>query len=121
MTIEELTQQIASLDTQISAIQATMAPLVEQRDSLDYARRRLLSREFIASHGITSRNVELSTVPDRKCFWHLVEFIAWIKEHPPYKRFSEWNGRIYFTSDILNGDLPQDICVFASDVPEAGS
>jgi hypothetical protein len=120
MTIEELTQQIASVDSQISAIQATLAPLVEKRDSLYHARLRLVSREFIASHRITSRNVQLSSVPDRKSFWHLVEFVEWIKEHPPYKRFAEWNGKIYFTSDIFNGALPDDMCVFASDVPEDG-
>lgn len=78
---------------------------------------RLRSQKFIADNGIRKADVQLSNGEGMPYFLTVTGFAKWISHHPPMKRWAEWNGAIYHTTDLLSGrrlDMPGRI----EDVPE---
>lgn len=78
---------------------ATANPLHKERD--DY-----YSRKFVSANNITSADV---WNPDSESEWFGIiwNYAQWIKQQPESRRFVAWNGRLYFTSDIVAGKMPE--------------
>lgn len=77
----------------------------------------LRSMKFIADNGIRRSDVQMADDDRLPYFGIAAEFAKWIVSHPPMKRWAEWNGVIYHTTDILMGNLP-DMPGRIEDVPE---
>ena len=92
------------LDAQIAGLTDQIIPLQERRDKLSRERDELLSREFIAVNNIRRADVEL--LEDCPYFGTIDNCIAWLRDNS-LKRWAEWNGRIYYVSDLLAGRMPE--------------
>lgn len=98
MAVEEMRARRVNLATAIEKLQA-------EHRSLDRAIRDAESREWITLNSIAPTRVQLSTgegVP-----WHgtVHGFAEWIRSQGARKPYAEWNGRIYLTTDLLNGRM----------------
>lgn len=101
MTIEEIDKELAEIELKTK-------PLIERQFALSRKRAELASKQFIAANKITKADVEMSSGEGKPWFVTVREFSVWLKKLPTLKRFAEWNERIYFTTDILQGHLPDD-------------
>jgi len=109
----KITQDI---DTAITALEANIRPLQHRVDQLRDERKALLSWQFIEANNITRADVEMSSGDDRPYFGVIETFAKWMKNRGTHKRFAEWNGTIYFTTDLLNGRMPRDMPARTSDL-----
>jgi len=101
MTIEEI-------DKEIKAVESQVRPLKDRLYELRRKRAELASKQFIAANKITKADVEMSSGEGKPWFGSVDQFRDLLKKQPKLKRFAEWNERIYFTTDILQGKLPQN-------------
>lgn len=102
MTVDELNTEIADIEKRITPLANRKASLMRERD-------QLIAKEWIAASRITKDDVQLSTNDGMPWFGHIVQFGEWLKKQRRRKLFAEWNGRIYYTDDIISGqirDLP---------------
>ena len=109
MTIEQIDRELAELAGKVRPITARMADLWRDR-------RRLCAAEFIRANNVTRDQIEMSSGDDRPWFGRATEFGRWMREQGTSKRFCEWNGRVYFSADVMAGRLP-DAPAAVSDVP----
>ena len=100
--LEELNQQIANLDE-------TIAKLSHQRMTLQKQKETIKSIRWIEANNVKKSDVEKSH-GDGKHFYHVRQFSDWLIAQGSWntKRFCEWNGVIYFTSEIIAGRLLPD-------------
>lgn len=96
MTINELNVQIDLIDHEIKTLNG-------KRDSLIEQRRQIKARKFIEDENVTLDQIHIVDG------WY-GDIWAWadhLRRLTGRKRFAEWCGGIYFTSDLLNGKMPQ--------------
>lgn len=98
MTIEQIEIELASIAEQ-------MRPLAARCEVLNRELRKLLSQRWIAVNGVTKANLQLSAGDGVPCFSMLNNFAKWLRNTNCTKRFCEWNGTIYFTSEIIGGRM----------------
>jgi len=110
-TIESIEAEIAGLVDNIKPLSARLAKLSDEF-------RACKSKQFIHVNGITRDNVEMSKGDDRPWFGHVWKFAEWLRRKPEAKRWAEWNGRIYHTSDLLAGRMPDDMPGLVDDLPK---
>jgi hypothetical protein len=53
-------------------------------------------------NNVTKKKVQLST-GDVPWFGHVSKFAEWLKKNRPNMQYAEWNGRIYFASELKEG------------------
>lgn len=63
------------------------------------------SHEFIAANGIKRGDVQMSSGADVPWFSDVWRFANWCAKNTK-KKWAEWNGRIYLTSDLKEGRMP---------------
>lgn len=98
---------IQDIDRELAAIQEQLRPLWKRREQLTAERDQLLSRQWIEINGVTPANTQSSNPPG-VWFSHIEDYRRWLSEQSTPKQFCEWNGRIYFTSEILAGRIDQN-------------
>lgn len=99
---------IEAIDLQLAEISEQLKPLLLRKEVLEQERRELASRAFIEANAITKDDVELSSGDGKPYFTFVHQFVEWLRSKNKCKRFAEWNGTIYFTSDLLSRRMPGD-------------
>jgi len=94
---------IGDIEHDIDNNRKNLQPLLRQQDELRRELQKAKSQEFIRVNNITIDDVELSDGPE--WYGHVTEFID-KKLKISAKRFAEWNGRIYFRTDLVGGRMP---------------
>ena len=105
-------------ERELAEIKDKLKPLVEREAVLQRLQRHLLDVRWVAANKVTRDDVEMSEGDDIPYFSQTSTFVEWMKKHPTNKRFVEWNSRVYFKSDFLQGGLPYDSSAGLSEVPE---
>jgi hypothetical protein len=95
----------ASLSRGIASLEAEIRPLADRLQKLKRQKRKVDSRDFIAANRITLDDVEMSIGDKKPWFETAWEFGKWLAGNSK-KVWAEWNGRIYLTSDLVNGRMP---------------
>lgn len=110
-TVKEIENEIENLEKEIK-------PLNSKLNSLHHQKRNLMSKEFIRVNNITKDDVEFYTGDeDKPYFFCITNFIEWLKRNSN-KRFAEWNGGIYFQSDLKAGRMPEATPAFVEHLPD---
>lgn len=97
-TIEQIKKQIADTEDELR-------PLAKRLNDLRAALSGMESREYIRINNITRDNVQLSGGSSLPYFGTVFEFAKWIQANSK-KQWAEWNGRIYRSSDLILGRMP---------------
>lgn len=90
---------------QIAALEARIGPLERELEALRRQHRDAVSREFIALHGITRSQVHESTTAGLPYFGHVLSFADYLRTLPERRRWYEWNGCLYETSELMAGRM----------------
>ncbi len=100
-------QKLDARSALLSKLEAEALPLNQTIALLRVEVMQLRSIYYIESNGITRSNTEITSEPG--CHWHahLDKFIEWLALQPDPKPWSDWNGLIYKTSDLLTGRMPE--------------
>ena len=99
--------RLAEISHQLALIGKQQQTLSVQHRMLEAERRTILSTQFIAANNIKRTDVQMSSgegIPYHNTVW---QFVDWLRQQAPLKRFAEWNHSIYFTTDLLNGDMAE--------------
>lgn len=96
------TEQIAEKERELAIATAGMRPIQQRVNRVEQELRKLRSLEWIQANGVTKENVEWSVGDDKPYFGILHDFTKWLKANST-KPFSEWNGRLYRTRELLDG------------------
>lgn len=102
-----MTKTLDQIDAEIADVTSAIKPLSNRLEALKRERIHLLSRNWIAANGVSIENVELSSGDGKPYFGIAYKFIEWLKANST-KRFCEWNGRIYYTSEMITGRMDYD-------------
>lgn len=94
------------LEAEARALQAQIQPLLQRRDNVQARLREARSREWIAAHGVTANDVQMSSGPDLPWFGTVWLFGDWLRKQAAQKRYAEWNGRIFHASDLMAHAMP---------------
>ena len=103
------------IKNEIKLLLDEMNPLLRLKNKLEIELSDALSREWIEANSVTADQVMSSNEPSKRP-WIISDFAAWLKT-APYTPYAEWNGRIYLTSDLIAGRMP-DMPGFMEHVPE---
>jgi hypothetical protein len=98
-------EDLEELETRLARLNSQIHELTSQRHELTRRVQAIRSQRFVAANQITARDVQQSSGTDRPCFFNVVQFMEWLKLAGDHRRFGEWNGQLYFTSDLLAGKL----------------
>lgn len=109
-TLSELQKEIETVRSRIEPLSAELTSLLKQK-------RHARSVEFITANKIVEDDVELSDGEGKPWFGNVWAFANWMKLTQSSKRWAEWNGIIYYASDLLNGKFPNDMPGMVSDLP----
>lgn len=97
-TVEKLKQEIRPIEVEMKLLNNRLESLCrELRDEE--------SKAFIAANNICVEDVQMSSGEDIPWFGDIWTFTAWMKRKLTHQ-WMEWNGRIYSTSDLFNGRMP---------------
>lgn len=99
-TIENLNKEIVSIESQIR-------PLANKLESLRRQKSEEESRAYIAINNIKRADVETPEGMDKPWFGNVASFASWMQAHGMPKPWASWNGRIYRTSDLVLGRMPE--------------
>jgi hypothetical protein len=103
-----------TLDQEIKQLEDEFTVLTQKLQTKRAEKRKIISRQFIEANSITWDDVEKTDVPNHH-FNHISSFSEWLATNSK-KRFAEWNGRIYFRSDLVDG-MMRDTGGFTDDLP----
>lgn len=97
--------EIQKLELEIEVISSEISSLISKREPLQRRLEDLKSEEFIRVNKITKDQVES---PDGHGEWFgtVWRFGDWLKSHSS-KPWAVWNGRIYRSSDLKDGRMPE--------------
>lgn len=102
-----MTEEISKVKAELEAVNSQLCPLMERSHKLCAQLRYLESKEFVAVNQIRKSDVELSTGPDVEWFGTIWDFAKHLNAKPTRRRWAEWNTRIYHTSDLIAGRMPE--------------
>lgn len=88
-------ERLKEIDKQIETLN-------QERYTLIQNDRKSFAADFIRVNGVTLDDIELSDGDDNEMFWTVWQFADWLKDNST-KRFAEWNGQIYWQSDLKEG------------------
>lgn len=97
------------LELKIEGLRKEVEPILKRIRELTQEKQTIASKEFICINKLTKRNVEMSSGDDKPYFGLIRDFIGWMRDNNCTKLCAEWNGTIYFTSDLLAGRMPHDM------------
>lgn len=100
--------QLNSLADDISATEKQIASLSAQLSALNTKHSDLVSENFIKTNKIKLKDVELSSGKGKPYFLNAWQFGIWLKFNSD-KRWAEWNDRIFYRHDIIDGRMPYSV------------
>ena len=103
-TIHSYRFEIVQIERELKQIQLQIDPLAERSDRLNREIQRLRSLEFITLNHVRKEDIEMSIGDGKPWFNTIWDFAEWLKLNST-KRFCEWNERIYFMAQIINGSM----------------
>lgn len=113
-----MTKTLDQIDAEVLDVVSAIRPLQIRLEALRMERAKLASRNWIAANGVKREDVETVDGEGKPYFGIAYKFIEWLKANST-KRFCEWNGRIYYTSEMITGRMNLDSSpAFLDDVPE---
>ncbi len=104
MTLKEAASRLEEVKDELQVVNQELSPLEVKREILRAELRKLESLVFIKSNNIQKADIELSNGEDRPWFKDIYEFAQWLKGHKK-KPWCEWNGRIYRTAELTQGEI----------------
>ena len=97
---------LATISRRIAEIQAQIVPLASTLEKLNREKGDAESRLYIAVNNIRKDDVQLSSGLDVPYFGDIYTFGAWLSKTKCAKNWVEWNGRVYRTTDLMVGKMP---------------
>lgn len=97
MNIDEIKKELKDTKRQIGSLE-------DRARKLRNVLRKIESIEYIKANSITKDDVQLSSGDDVPYFDTAWTFAEWLKDNST-KRYCEWNNKIYFRHDLVNGRL----------------
>lgn len=113
------TRTIKDVEDEIWAVQIQLSPLNTRMEQLICEREKLRSLQWIEANGVRREDVYFSSDPEFQGIVMFDTMAATIRKATgDRKRFTEWNGVLYFTADVIDGDLVRNAPGRAEDLPE---
>lgn len=110
MTLDDVNVELGEVAKQLQ-------PLLQRQTELQHEQARLESLAFIAINKVTRESIELSSGDGKPWLFDIGSFASWMKDNRCDKRFCEWNGRIYFTAEIIAGRMEPNAPGRMSELP----
>lgn len=110
MTLDQIREERLKIAAELEPLQRRVRELQSIEDDLR-------SRNFIEVNKVTRDQLQLSKGDGVPWFGYFKAFGDWLAATNSTKRFCEWNGRIYFTSEVIAGRMEYDAPGRADDVP----
>jgi hypothetical protein len=107
----------AEVKAELKQLAGKMKPLAQRTAILDRECQRLSSLAFIEVNNVQKHDVEMSSGDGKPWFGSVRVFAEWLAENST-RRFCEWNSRIYFTAEIINGRMDPGVPGCVDDLPE---
>jgi len=98
-----------NLDDRIAIAQGEASLAAKRLYDLQREQSERDSKAFIATNRITRDQVEFRDGDGKPWFGHIHAFIEYMKANGCTKRWADWNGTIYYTSDLFAGRMPEDM------------
>jgi hypothetical protein len=105
MKTEEYARML-TVEGEINRLGAEISALISRREPLQRELQKLQSQQYIRVNNISKSDVENPDGKDRPHFWSVWDFAAWLKCNES-KPWAVWNGRIYRSSDLIAGRMPE--------------
>ncbi len=96
---------IGDIEHDIDNNRKNLVPLLHDNRRLTEELRTAKAEEFIRVNSITIDDIELVDQPNNEWFGTVDKFIDKVLKRST-KRFAEWNGTIYFRTDLVGGRMP---------------
>lgn len=97
--------RMLTVEGEIFRLTSEIAELIKKREPLQREFQTLQSRQFIGVNNIKKEDVE-SPDGHGEHFWTVWQFADWLKSHN-HKPWAVWNGRVYRSSDLKEGRMPE--------------
>ena len=95
---------LKQIDAQMTIAHDELTAAQNRFHKVESRRRKVLAAEWVVANTFTLDEIEMSDGDNKPWFGHIKTFGEWLSENSN-KRFAEWNGRIYFTSELAAGRL----------------
>jgi len=109
---------IDQLQKEVEEIRVRERLLLRQRRAIENEIRTILSTQFISDKSITLNDVQMASGDDIPYHGDRTEYGKWLKANKITKKFCEWNGMLYSTDGMINGQ-PTQTPAQIEDVPKA--
>jgi hypothetical protein len=105
-TLDMMNEELKKLEHEVISISYIVDPLLEKQNIIRSKIAKLKSKMFIKLFNIKKVDVQMSNDEDVPWVCDLLSFITWMRGVNCHKRCAEWNGRIYWLSDLFAGRMP---------------
>jgi hypothetical protein len=104
MNAQEYSKML-EVEAEVNRLSLEISSLIKKREPLQNQLRELQSRHYIETLGIKKGDCE---TPNGHGEWFgtVWSFAEWLKSHSE-KPWAIWNGRIYRSSDLMAGRMPE--------------
>lgn len=117
MTTESRT--IEDVEAEMRDVELQLAPLNKRMEQLYRERERLRSLQWIEAKGVRRDDVYFSSDPEFRGVITVDVMAALIRRITGNrKRFVEWNGVLYHTAEVIDGNLVRDAPGRAEHLPD---
>lgn len=108
---------LAELKSELELVDSHIWPLAKRKREIESQIDTERSRLWIEANGVKKDDIELSSGDNKPWVGSIPKFVEWMKKQPKTKRFAEWNGRVYFTSDLIENRMPFEMSGILEDIP----
>lgn len=113
------TRTIEDVEAEMRDVELQLAPLNKRMEQLYRERERLRSLRWIEANGVRRDDVYFSSDPEFLGIMVFDSMAATIRRITGrWKRFVEWNGVLYHTAEVIDGNLVRDAPGRAKDLPD---
>lgn len=109
-------KELEALHKELTSLKSQARTLDAQIETVRRSIRKIRADEFIRANGVTRADVQMSCGDGVPLFMLMQQFAEWMTSRGSLKRFAEWNQRIYFTTDLVAGRMP-DMPATIDDLP----
>ncbi len=100
--MSEIEQIKAEIARTIGLIEPLQRSLISYQERL----RQCEAADFIRVNRVSLENTENVDQPGMPYFGVITDFAKWLAQNS-VKRFATWNGRVYFSADLIAGRMPE--------------
>lgn len=109
---------IEQIEAEMEDVNRRRAPLLRRMDELVRERIQVRSLQWIQDNECRREDVQFSDAHGLPLFKILDTFAHWLKRTACPKRFCEWSGRLYFTSEVTAFRYDRNPPGRAEDLPQ---